>query len=1036
MNCSGTGSGWITFGANKPYHLLRVFPLLFFLLAGMCSAGQSPSSFYFTHYDMQDGLASNEVFDVVQDRTGYLWIATNNGLQRFDGVQYKTFKKQRGDAHSLPANVIYKLLIDQKDNLWISANNGTVGLFDKNSFRFTHVPIRVSDSSVLTSNHRFTTDEFGNVFLILRGSYIFHYNEKKKAFTPISEFIPVETSWTYTSFSHQPGTQKYWMGLQTGGVVIYNGKTKNVSYIGHNVEGEPAVEACGPKSDFAFSGFDKKGRVWFQSWGAGFPLCNQYDPAKGVKGLKQFEFISSLKSYHEYRGHVEQRDGRIWVFGTRLLAYYKEAEEKFELLPTDNLNNTGLSIDAVSQLYEDRDRNLWVATQSQGLYRFNPSTQHFSNFYHKARTKPGVGEGTVMSFMQTQNGDLLTGAWEDGLFRYNSQLKNTPLGFKDSSKFGMPYVWSMCSSRNGKTIWMGAQPGVYAYNQGNNTWAFRNPAPLANYTVRQVAEDEKGNLWLGMHGRGIFYWTDPFQTANDSVLQIAEAGNAMVNRILVDRTNTVWVATGDKGVLVLDGNTGRLKKHWIKGSSAQGDVIGNAVMGFVDYSDSLLIVAGITQLYFWNRQTQTLREWLLPEGFLGNVAALETDGSGHVWVSTTNGLYRLHPKKKTMVIYNRNDGMGSDRFVLSGSYKLRDGRLVFAAENSFTVFDPKILSASEPATPVVITGIQVGRNDLRVDSIVALNGLVLPARDNYVSINISTLHYVNDHRIVYKMEGIDDDWRVAERSNRISYPYLPVGQHTLLLRSVNAEGEFSNTTRLSIQIKPPWYQTWWFYTLIAIGFIAELWWLDRQRSLRKKGLQKVRTDISDNLHQEVNEALNNINILSEIARLKSDKEPEKAKEYLEQIHNKSHNMIIAMDDMLWSLDPENDSMDKTISRVKEYADALMQRHDVVIELGIDKKVEKLVLNMKLRHEAFLLFKEGLRNIVEAGTGYCIVHLATEGAKLLFAIEFENDGCDMQKLNNLLQRRDMGIRLQALGAKLDVQLHKSRSQFLLQLPLTN
>ena len=106
-------------------------------------------------------------------------------------------------------------------------------------------------------------------------------------------------------------------------------------------------------------------------------------------------------------------------------------------------------------------------------------------------------------------------------------------------------------------------------------------------------------------------------------------------------------------------------------------------------------------------------------------------------------------------------------------------------------------------------------------------------------------------------------------------------------------------------------------------------------------MRKVRTDISDGLHQEINGALSNINILNEIARLKSDKEPQKAKDYLEQIHTKSHNMIIAMDDMLWSLDPENDSMPKTISRVKEFADALMQRHKVSIELLVDKNVERL-----------------------------------------------------------------------------------------------
>jgi glucose-6-phosphate-specific signal transduction histidine kinase len=287
----------------------------------------------------------------------------------------------------------------------------------------------------------------------------------------------------------------------------------------------------------------------------------------------------------------------------------------------------------------------------------------------------------------------------------------------------------------------------------------------------------------------------------------------------------------------------------------------------------------------------------------------------------------------------------------------------------------------------------------------------------------------------YKLQGLDKDWRVADKSMNALYSYLPPGRYTLMLQVIDPEGKLSgNQTSLNIVVQTPFWKSWWFYSLLGIGAAFLLYWLDRQRMQRKEAMQKVRTDIAGGLHQDVNNALNNINILSEIARLKWDNEPQKAKEYVEQIQAKSHNMIIALDDMLWSLAPENDTMEKTILRVKEFADALTQRHGTSIELGIDKKVERLQLDMKLRHEAFLLFKEGLRSLVEAGTPNCTVHLALERGKLIFTIEFENRGCDMQQLNNLLQRRDMEARLTSLKAKLDVQVHKSRSVFLLQLPL--
>ena len=278
----------------------------------------------------------------------------------------------------------------------------------------------------------------------------------------------------------------------------------------------------------------------------------------------------------------------------------------------------------------------------------------------------------------------------------------------------------------------------------------------------------------------------------------------------------------------------------------------------------------------------------------------------------------------------------------------------------------------------MITGIRAGKTELNVDSVLELDRITLSDRDNSISVTFSPLVYASSLMVQYKMENIDTEWKIADKDNIASFPFLPPGRYTLLLRTLNSEGvPYSSPTVLKIRIKPPFYQTWWFYTILALMVAFVLYWFDRQRTNRKEALQKVRTDIANGLHQEVNTALNNINILSEIARLKSEKEPQKAKDYLEQIHSKSHNMIIALDDMLWSLDPENDAMDKTIIRIKEFADSLMQRHGVLIELLIDKKVEKLELNMKLRHEAFLLFKEGLQSIVMAGTKLCIVHLTAE-----------------------------------------------------------
>lgn len=1014
--------------------MLRFFLSLFSCLLFLPLKAQVSSPYSFTHYGMVEGLASNEVFSVAQDQIGYLWIATNNGLQRYDGVHYKTFRHQEQNSQSLPANVLIKVMIDAKDNLWVVTNTGNVGLFDKNTFVYKPVPMvpRKPDVAVF-GEKRLITDEYGNVFLSIRGDEVLRYDEQKGKFVSITSFIPLKPEWGITSLSQQPGTQKYWLGLQTGGLVIYNKKTGNLSYTGHNIENEPAIEICGPKSDFAYSFFDKQGRVWFHQWGGGFPFCMQYDTKRNV--LQKFELITTLKTYHELRGFMQLSDGRIGVYGLKLLALFNDTENRFDIIENDYRNGQGINYEGITTLVEDREKNIWVGTQENGLYRFNPSLQYFTNIFHRNRHKEGIGDGSVMSFVETKNGNLLTGTWEDGPFRYTNNLKNIHLGFRDSARLGVPYLWSLCASADSNTIWMGAQPGLYEYDQVKNTVLFRNPAALQRHTIRQVAEDKNGNLWLGMHALGLFRWINPKNRKSDSLIKMPQVANAMINRLIINKYNEVWVGTGNEGLFVFDGSSGRLVKHWKAGATAEGTVMGNSIMALLQYNDSLTLVGTISELFFYNRKTNKLAPVRLPEAIMGNINSFERDDEGFIWMGTTNALYRFHPDSRAIVLFNRLDGMSSDRFNLSASYKMRDGRLLFGTSNSFISFHPKSIRLSDVRRPVVITGIQAGKKELPVDSVMALERLTLADRDNSITFSFSPLAYANSLLVQYKMEGIDNEWKVANKDYTASFPFLPSGYYTLLLRSLNAEGiPYGSPTVLKIRIRPPFYQTWWFYTLLAVAVAFFLFWFDRQRTKRKEALQKVRTDIANGLHQEVNTALNNINILSEIARLKSDREPQKAKDYLEQIHSKSHNMIIALDDMLWSLDPENDTMDKTINRIKEFADALMQRHGVVIELLIDKKVEKLELNMKLRHEAFLLFKEGLRSLVTAGTKLCIVHLTAERGKLLFTIEFENEGCDMQQLNNLLRRRDMEARIHALKAKLNVQVHKSKSVFLLQLPL--
>jgi signal transduction histidine kinase len=449
-----------------------------------------------------------------------------------------------------------------------------------------------------------------------------------------------------------------------------------------------------------------------------------------------------------------------------------------------------------------------------------------------------------------------------------------------------------------------------------------------------------------------------------------------------------------------------------------------------------MIITTSRHIIHYNRDTKRATLIGKPDFMQGFIASVEKDTRGYLWVSTTSGIYRVNIQNRIFVRFNRQDGIDNDRFSLSSSKVLPDGRILFGSSNQFIVFDPSLITVTTSTPQPRITEFKVMNKSLQVDSLLRLKQTVLRHNNNSLEIEFSPLSYSSIYIIMYKLEGLDKDWKTAEKDNQAIYSYLPPGKYNFMMKTIDAEGRISEATvSMRIRVTPPFWKSWWFFSLVALAVGAFLFWFDKERMQRKEAIEKMRSTIADNLHGEVNTALNNINILSEMARLKADKDPEKSKEYIEQIHSKSHNMIIAMDDMLWSLDPSNDSMEKTTTRMREYIDALKNRYGVDIDIAVDKKVETLELNMKLRHEAFLVFKEGIKNLVALGARNCHVYIRSEKNNLLFTTLFESEKCDMQQLNNLLHRQDLEKRLNMMRASIEVDLHKSHSAITLRVPIS-
>jgi len=951
------------------------------------------------HYSPTSGLASNEVNTIAQDDAGYIWIGSANGLQRFDGLRYKSFRANKKDPSAIPSNFVYQILFDKHKNLWLSTGDGKVGIFDTHNFTYREVKVKVKDPTYLIQERELIMDNEGNLFFLFSALGFLTWNERLQEFSEDHNFIHLPEAMKPIDLAQQPGTKKYWIGTLTG-MVIYDGQTNSFSYSGHNAGKEIFIDKMGgipiPRNFL----FDTKGRLWFESWAGGSDLIYSYDTRKNEILFEKVYLEALQKNYYELRGFLEQKNGTIWISGMAVFGRYLEKEKQFQLVYNGYENEQSISYSKVNALFEDREENIWVATINNGVYQFNPSSQFFSNIRQINRRTGLPGDGSMMSFVKAKDGTLLAGAWSDGLYRYDSSYNMLRLNIRTFDEVNAPFAWSLYPSKDSNRIWMGSQPGVFIINQATHSATYYNPSIMQNRTVRQVVEDMYGNLWMGTQSLGLFKWTAEKgkEKFNDGVSQCTAVPITQVLKIVNDKRGYVWVGTSSTGVYVINPGNDKVSIHFGMNEPEIRRLLSDRAVSVLPYDDTTIAIATSGIQLYSTRQQRIVKTIHMPEAFPSNIAAMEKDRNGYIWISTTNGLFRLNPKNEIFVHFDRVDGMGNDMFVTAASYVLPDGRIVFGADNQFIIFDPDQVRINNPAPDVTITDFRLMNQPLLVDSLLKQDKIELSPEDNSIAIEFSGLNYNGTYTLRYKLEGLDKEWKKSDQFNQAIYSYLPPGHYTFMARSADAEGNFSrNITKFVIQVRPPFWKTWWFLGLIVFALVGLFFWFDKQRMQKMRATETIRTRIATSLTEDMSNSLSSINISSELAKTKIDVDRERTKEYITQISETSNRMVQSMYDMVWSIDPKNDTMLNTIERMKSFAVETESLHDVDIIFDIDEKAADLDLDMAHRYELLSIFKEAITNAVRHSSAKHIqVGLRYKNSKFFMLIEDDGKGFDVDK----------------------------------------
>jgi signal transduction histidine kinase/ligand-binding sensor domain-containing protein len=988
------------------------------------SQAQEPRRYSFTHYSITNGLSAYHVNHLVQDERGYMWLATFDGLQRFDGTRFLTFRNNKNDSRSIPDNVVHQLLLDKQNNLWMLTGDGSIGMFDTKKMTYRKAGVKSLYPDAGRGERLLSEDSKGNLLYTLISKEVLIYDHNTNDFIPGSLPFKTPPGWKIINIVEDTVGKKYWFSSDSG-IAVYNTRTGNVSCRGHNRDHEAFIDRYGDVDHAFVYMVDSKRRIWFEHWppDSGAPFIYAFDLLQRLPVFEKYNLIPLVKRYVEPRWMIEQKDGSIWLSGLGLFLRYIEKDKLFEPVFNKYENEQSIYYDAVHHLFEDKDRNIWVPTNNNGIYVFNPAQQLFTSTRHMNRITATQGGGGLMSFVQTGSGDILAGTWGDGIYRYDKDLHVKPLAIKglDEKKYT---VWAMCRLRDKRNIWMGMQPGMIVYDELAGKGTVYNPSIFQGRTIRQIANDPSGNIWLGTQGLGVFKWirSKAVHTLEEGFVKFKDIPDVLIEKINIDTKGFVWVCTRGQGVYKIDPATDKILEHIdTKGPPGKRLLTDEAADAF-QYNDSIMILV-TGGLNILNTKTGRIIHITSAEGLPSDIVmSVQKDREGYVWLGLYNGLCKMSLEKMSFTYYDRNDGMLNDNFTLAAAYQLTDGRMLFGTSDDFVAFDPAVVKPNLRPAAVTITGFRILNKSVLVDSIMQLNRVELLPEENSITIFFAGLSYFSTNKLTcyYLMEGIDKEWRKANILNQAIYNYLPPGDYTFRVKAENGEGASSDITSLKIKVKPPFWQTPWFIGLVAFVSLVVLYWIDKFRMERVKDNQRTRTSIATSLTKDMSSTLSNINVLSAMAKIKAATDIERTKDYVSQISENSNRMIEVMDDMVWSIDPENDGMQNIIARMKKYAGEIQLRYGIETGFTADPQLNRKRLAMDRRHELFLIYKEVLTNIGKHSKGkFADVHIGYEKSKIILQVMDDGKGFDIESAIYGRGLNEIRKRAVALNAKLDI-----------------
>lgn len=948
--------------------ICRLLCALFFVL--LCHLNSFAQKYTFSHYDIEDGLIESQVNKLALDHEHRLWIATFGGACRFDGKEFISYTRQNG----MPTNFINNVFVDRDNAVWFGTQSGLMKLVNK---KLVNYPV-----SVKLKNNRVRSivqDGSGTIWFIIDNRLF-----KVSGNTGKEEIIQDANKQPLLCLAVDQGGRLYASIHQKGIYYLDKGKWANlVSY--------PKIDGDFFVTKMQFDRTDRSRLLLLSFNGI-------YSVKDGVLEPYQVKLAKGIKE--PFLSMEQDSAANLWI-GTGNGAYYLDMKKQKS---THFVGVNGLSDNAITDIYNDADNNLWLASQGNGLYKYEGDRYVIFD-----RTQGLPNNEVIWGIAKDRNNHILLGINGAGLFKYNGKKLSTVKLPKDRPDLNS--IQCLYTDKNG-LVWIGTDhAGLWTYD--NNRFQIIKGSDY--YAINGITQDSNGLIWM-VTPSGCFY-------LENSNLKRLEEFSGFSSSIANAGKDSVIVGTQDGVMLAVN-------KKIVKNFKLDA-VRTSTVFSMLNYGGFLIVGTDDRGIFVWNKATGRVENYTTKNGLNSNtIYSLATDDHGVIWAGTGRGANRFLYDEKSKAFTVKGNGSSKNPILESNQNAIlyNDGKLWIGTTKGVVVYNTDVVPSVKTPPHIVIQSVKlIPQSGEKQSSATVANGAKLSFSNRHLSIAFLGINLKDPANVSYryKLKGLDTSYSLPVKNNVVDYPSLPAGNYTFEVKAIGMGGVPSvHTASFSFSITPPFYQTGTFRFLAIIFFVLigvsiqsyrHQLKINRQRIIeatKREESLKIRQQTAEDFHDELGNKLTRITVLSEILGTRMDNGQSDQKKLLEQIKQNAASLYNGTKDILWALDPQSDNLYEILNHIRDFGKELFLDTPVEFEFkGIDESLNEIKLPMEYSRNIPMIFKELLNNILKHSHATKVTISLDEIHKNGIQLTLTDNGCGFdgneirkgQGINNIITR---------------------------------